>query len=234
MNYSDKSCGGGDKNSTNHLLARQERSVLPTTQVQLHYLSGAEIEEMLSQMIDQDQLMLVMQPWRCAKRLLEVADLSLPTIILYDLTMVNEGVEWLLDEVSKIGRSAAVIVLGNELSGVQVATLFKRGVVDYLNYPLPKHRLKEAIIRARMVTTDRSKLRFIHELYQQLTPKEQEVACELMQGNINKIIADNLDISVRTVEVRRSQIMKKMQSSHSVELIQKLLLVQLWVDYAPR
>jgi len=46
-----------------------------------------------------------------------------------------------------------------------------------------------------------------------------------MQGNLNKNIADHLDISVRTVEVHRSQVMKKMQAQHVSELIQKLVML---------
>ena len=65
------------------------------------------------------------------------------------------------------------------------------------------------------------------KLYAQLTDKEKQVAHELLQGNLNKNIADHLDVSVRTVEVHRSQVMKKMQSQHVSELIQKLMLLEI-------
>lgn len=47
----------------------------------------------------------------------------------------------------------------------------------------------------------------------------------MLEGNLNKNIADHLDISVRTVEVPRSQVMKKMQAQHVSELIQKLVML---------
>ena len=47
----------------------------------------------------------------------------------------------------------------------------------------------------------------------------------MLEGNLNKNIADHLDISVRTVEVHRSQVMKKMQAQHVSELIQKLVML---------
>ena len=75
------------------------------------------------------------------------------------------------------------------------------------------------------MTIKRAKLYEIRKLYAQLTDKEKLVADELLQGNINKVIADHLDIAVRTVEVHRSQVMKKMQAQHVSELIQKLVLL---------
>ena len=46
-----------------------------------------------------------------------------------------------------------------------------------------------------------------------------------MQGKLNKVIADELSVSMRTVEVHRSHLMQKMQANHLSDLLKKLLLI---------
>ena len=103
--------------------------------------------------------------------------------------------------------------------------MLKQGAADYLEKPINSHRLQEALARAQALTIKRAQLYNIKKLYAQLTEKEKQVANELLQGNLNKNIADHLDVSVRTVEVHRSQVMKKMQAQHVSELIQKLVML---------
>jgi two-component system response regulator TtrR len=105
--------------------------------------------------------------------------------------------------------------------------MLKQGAADYLEKPINSYRLQEALERAQVLTLKRAQLYAIKKLYAQLTDKEKQVAHELLQGNLNKNIADHLDVSVRTVEVHRSQVMKKMQSQHVSELIQKLMLLEI-------
>ena len=58
----------------------------------------------------------------------------------------------------------------------------------------------------------------------QLTPREREVAQLLAEGNVNKQVAAKLDISVRTAEAHRSNIMKKLQLKTFPELVRLMLL----------
>ena len=104
--------------------------------------------------------------------------------------------------------------------------MLKQGAADYLEKPINSYRLQEAIARAQALTLKRAQLYSIKKLYAQLTDKEKQVANELLEGNLNKNIADHLDVSVRTIEVHRSQVMKKMQSQHVSELVQKLMLLE--------
>lgn len=53
----------------------------------------------------------------------------------------------------------------------------------------------------------------------QLTPREYEVMCLMLQGRLNKQIADDLSISMKTVEVHRSRTLEKMQINNAIELL---------------
>jgi len=58
----------------------------------------------------------------------------------------------------------------------------------------------------------------VQRLVQDLTEREQEVMHLIVQGRANKQIADELDISVRTVEVHRARVFDKMGVKSAVEL----------------
>ena len=104
-------------------------------------------------------------------------------------------------------------------------TMLKLGAVDYLEKPISLSRLQTAIDSAFQVTQQNLEQLTANRLYLTLTDKEQQVAQKIVDGKINKVIADEMHISNRTVEVHRSHIMEKMQAEHLSELIQKLLRI---------
>lgn len=57
--------------------------------------------------------------------------------------------------------------------------------------------------------------------YQQLTPKERELASLVAKGFMNREIAEAMNIAVRTVEVHRARVMEKMQAGSLAELIRR-------------
>ena len=227
--------------------------------IDIHYLANSNSNAKKTQVInvqskiveglkDTDVGRFSWQNWSSTEQWLVQAQLNKPSVVIYRLPLaelesaqVVLALESLLTALTKRSSPTAIIILGQGLSGATVASLFKRGVVDYIPINIDEEppssieaNLVEAILRAKTVTTERAKLGRLQQMYRRLTKKEQQVAHQIMQGHINKVMADNLDISVRTVEVRRAQVMKKMQSSHSSDLIKKLLLINLWTVYAQR
>lgn len=61
----------------------------------------------------------------------------------------------------------------------------------------------------------------------QLTPREREIAALLMEGKTSKVIARQIDLSPRTVEMHRAKLMRKFSAATSSELIHKLAGTQL-------
>ncbi|MFZ6690297.1 LuxR C-terminal-related transcriptional regulator [Undibacterium sp. SXout20W] len=57
----------------------------------------------------------------------------------------------------------------------------------------------------------------------ELTPREREIAALLVEGKTSKLIARQIDLSPRTVEMHRAKLMKKFSASTSSELVHKLL-----------
>ncbi|HCN17177.1 MULTISPECIES: response regulator transcription factor [Psychrobacter] len=164
--------------------------------------------------------------WSSATVFLQQVDIHRPAVIVSDLMMPEMSGQSLQANLDKCGSPMALIALTGNGEIADAVNMLKQGAADYLEKPIKSSRLQEAIAYAQQLTIKRAKRYEIRHLYMQLTDKEKLVANELLGGNLNKNIADHLDISVRTVEVHRSQVMKKMQSQHVSELIQKLVMLE--------
>lgn len=106
-----------------------------------------------------------------------------------------------------------------------VGTL-KKGAFDFLEKPFDDNALVDVVIRAmesdaRRLATQETQATVSGRLAQ-LTPREQEVMHLVLAGKFNKVIADELNISMRTVEVHRSRVFEKMGVRSAVELAQLL------------
>ena len=165
------------------------------------------------------------QTWDSALTFLQQADIYAPAVVISDLMLPDMSGQELQDYLNKQQSPIALIALTGNGEIADAVAMLKNGAVDYLEKPIGIQRLQEAIKQAQELTLKRAKLYYIRTLYAQLTDKEKQVAHELMQGNLNKNIADHLDVSMRTIEVHRAQVMKKMQAQHVSELIQKLALL---------
>jgi len=104
------------------------------------------------------------------------------------------------------------------------------GAVNYLEKPLSPRALGEAITealacdvqrRARMRRAARIRGRLA-----QLTTGETEVLRMLLDGSSNRQIADLLRLSVRTIEVRRAKLMKKMKARSLPDLVRLVLFAE--------
>ena len=163
--------------------------------------------------------------WASALTFLQQVDIYRLAVVVSDLMMPEMSGQALQAYLNKHDSPIGFIALTGKGEIADAVNMLKQGAADYLEKPINSHRLQEALARAQALTLKRAQLYNIKNLYAQLTDKEKQVANELLQGNLNKNIADHLDISVRTVEVHRSQVMKKMQAQHVSELIQKLVML---------
>ena len=165
------------------------------------------------------------QTWDSALTFLQQVDIYVPAVVISDLMLPDMSGQELQVHLNQQQSPIALIALTGNGEIADAVAMLKNGAVDYLEKPVGIQRLQEAIQQAQELTLKRAKLYYIRTLYAQLTDKEKQVAHELMQGNLNKNIADHLDVSMRTIEVHRAQVMKKMQAQHVSELIQKLALL---------
>jgi len=149
-------------------------------------------------------------------KFLEGAQEADPGCILLDVRMPHmDGLE-VQQRLNELGLAFPVIVLTGH-GDVEVAVkAMKAGAVDFVEKPYEKQTLVDAIARAfdRMdsrslkdVLADEAKGRV-----ERLTPREKDVLVGLVDGFTNKMIAETLDISPRTVEIHRANLMEKLDA----------------------
>ena len=98
----------------------------------------------------------------------------------------------------------------------------KRGAFDFCEKPFSDNALVDRVEQALRLSQDRLQARtqqiFLQSRLGELTDRERDVMRLVVEGLPNKLIADQLDISVRTVEVHRSRVFDKMEVKSAVEL----------------
>ena len=165
-----------------------------------------------------------------AMRFLEAAPALGKACLVTDLRMPDmSGVE-LLERLSAIGAMLpAVVITGHGDVPMAVAAM-KAGAVDFIEKPFEDEILINAITRAASrlddvveVSDDIASLR---ARLDSLSDRERQVLTAIVAGLPNKTIAFDLDISPRTVEVHRANIMSKMQARSLPELVRMAIALE--------
>ncbi len=100
----------------------------------------------------------------------------------------------------------------------------KGGAVDFIQKPF-SHRevlsiIEKAFRRDAEIRGKRARLSIVASRLATLTEREREVLQRVIEGKPNKIIAGELDISMKTVEFHRAKVMEKMSVTSVAELVQ--------------
>ena len=98
----------------------------------------------------------------------------------------------------------------------------KRGAFDFCEKPFSDNalvdRVEQALALSRQRLAERTRHTQLQHRLSELTERERDVMRLVVEGLPNKLIADQLDISVRTVEVHRARVFDKMDVKSAVEL----------------
>lgn len=96
--------------------------------------------------------------------------------------------------------------------------VLKRGAFDFFEKPFDDEKLLARVHEALAASRAAAANNAVQERVTTLSPREREVLDLILLGKMNKVIADELGISMRTVEVHRAHIFDKMQVKTAVEL----------------
>ncbi|MGI9325268.1 MAG: response regulator transcription factor [Pseudomonadales bacterium] len=106
----------------------------------------------------------------------------------------------------------------------------RRGAVDFIRKPFRDQelldRINEALTLGESRQAQHDTVVRAQRLLESLTPREQEVFTRVASGQANKVIAIELGISERTVEIHRSQVMRKTESRSLADLVRLKLSLE--------
>lgn len=144
---------------------------------------------------------------------LEALDGLGPGVVLLDIAMPDMDGHAVHEAILERGADMAVVFLTGQGAAPDVVSAFHRGAADYVCKPFRRAELTAALDRAesRLAEMLRERVRRAHrERLARLSPRELEVLSRIGQGERSKVIAHELGLSARTVEMHRAHICDKL------------------------
>ncbi|NTV85691.1 MAG: response regulator transcription factor [Burkholderiaceae bacterium] len=147
-----------------------------------------------------------------------------PACLLLDVRMPGMSGLALFERLIERGLAEVlpVIFLTGHADVPTAVDAVKRGAFDFCEKPFSDNalvdRIEQALERSAQVLEARVQKARLQSRLTELTERERDVMRLVVEGLANKLIADQLDISVRTVEVHRARVFDKMDVKSAVEL----------------
>ncbi len=153
-----------------------------------------------------------------------------PGCLVLDIRMPGMSGLELQQQLNMRGATIPVVFITGHGDIPMAVEAMQHGAFDFLQKPFRDQDLidrvqraleRDATIRAQLRTTDR-----IRENLASLTPREREVLSLVTAGKPNKVMAGDLGVSQRTVEIHRARVMEKMQARSLAQLVRMLMEVE--------
>ena len=147
-----------------------------------------------------------------------------PICLLLDVRMPGMSglalFDWLISQ--NLHTGLPVIFLTGHADVPTAVDAVKRGAFDFCEKPFSDNalvdRIEQALALSAGIVNARQEAAHLKARLFELTDRERDVMGLVVEGLPNKLIADKLDISVRTVEVHRARVFDKMEVKSAVEL----------------
>jgi two-component system, LuxR family, response regulator FixJ len=158
-----------------------------------------------------------------AVEFLNSADERRGSCIIADVRMPGMNGLEMQEELVKRGSKLPVIIITGHADVAMAVQAMKAGAIDFLEKPFDDETLLGCVNRAlEAMEKKRDLMREAQDASQQisrLTPRELEVLEQLVAGRSNKLVARELSISPRTVEIHRARIMDKLKARGLSDLV---------------
>jgi len=155
-----------------------------------------------------------------AAEFIECHDPEAPGCLVLDLRLPGMSGLELQDYLKKKGIEIPIVFVTGHGDVATAVTAIKGGAVDFIEKPFSYREVLAIIERAFQRDAESRERRARMAM---LTERERAVLRCIIAGKQNKVIAGELNISVKTVEFHRSKVMEKMRAGSVAELVQRTL-----------
>lgn len=150
--------------------------------------------------------------------------------VVLDVRMPRMGGLELQQELNRRGCSLPLIFMSGHGDVPMAVEAMRAGAMDFLQKPFHDEdmirRVQRAMEQGERDSAALEEREGLRRRFETLTPREREVAERIVSGDANKVIAIDLDLSERTVELHRARIMQKMEARGLAHLVQMMLHLQ--------
>lgn len=154
---------------------------------------------------------------------LDAYDPERPGCLILDMRMPGMSGLDLQKKLASMGLHPPIIMISGHGEIPNAVQAVQSGAIDFLQKPVSDQLLLDRIQQALRLDEDNRRnfreRQALEALYTTLTPREREVMQGVIAGKLNKIIADELNVSTRTVEIHRAHVMEKMQAGSLSALV---------------
>ncbi|MFT5032426.1 MAG: two-component system response regulator FixJ [Bermanella sp.] len=158
-----------------------------------------------------------------ADEFLEAYDPELPGCIVLDIRMPGMNGMELQRKLNAMTSILPIIFVTGHGDVPMAVEAMQQGAVDFVQKPYREQKLLDKIQTAVAQDAENrqelKEVQLIEGRYGDLTPREREVMVMMVDGKANKVIAIDLDISQRTVEIHRARVMEKMKARSLAQLV---------------
>jgi two-component system, LuxR family, response regulator FixJ len=166
-----------------------------------------------------------------ATEFLEQASNLAAGVIVTDVRMPEISGLQLVERLKRMRVTLPVVVITGHADVPMAIEAMKQGVADFIEKPFSDDAILGAIRSALSQAEGKGQIQAekqqVLERMASLSQREREVLDGLVQGHANKVIAYDLEISARTVEVYRANVMTKMQAGSLSELVRMVTIAEL-------
>ncbi len=158
-----------------------------------------------------------------ADEFLEKTTEQRPGCLVLDIRMPGLGGLELQEELIKRGNTLPIIFITGHGDVPMAVEAMQKGAVDFIQKPFRDQELLDRIREALATDEERREAQQHHAevagRLDRLTNREREVFDLVVTGKPNKVIAYELGVSQRTVEIHRARVMEKMQARSLADLV---------------
>jgi len=162
-----------------------------------------------------------------AREFLDNYDLAQPGCLVLDVRMPEMSGLELQEHLNRRGAVIPIIFITGHGDVSMAVEAMQAGAFDFLQKPFRDQELIDRIQRAlekdRTTRAALAECSLMRERLESLTPREREVLAMVNSGKSNKVIASELGLSQRTVEIHRARVMEKMEASSVAQLVRMVM-----------
>jgi two-component system response regulator FixJ len=169
-----------------------------------------------------------------AAEFLETCDGTRPGCVVLDVRLPGMNGLAAQEAMADAGIGLPVVFISGHGDIPMAVRAVQAGALDFLEKPFSDQDLLDCVHRALELDAQQRRSREaeaeVERNLDALTPREREVLEKLLEGKVNKVIARELDVSTRTVEIHRSRVLHKMGVANVSQLVRLVLSSERYRD----